>query len=77
MEGEDDEESFEKTKVEILESIQFAKNHKNEIPFSVFKITGIGSRDLLTKIQNPRFYPYFKLLTQFLRKSHLFIFYQF
>ncbi|MCP9768173.1 proline dehydrogenase [Lacihabitans sp. LS3-19] len=52
VEGEDDEGSFDKTQKEILESIHFAKNHRNEIPFSVFKITGIGSRELLTKVQD-------------------------
>ncbi len=52
VEGEDDEQSFEFTKGEIIKSILYAKDHKDKIPFSVFKITGIGSRDLLTKIQD-------------------------
>jgi proline dehydrogenase len=52
VEGEDDEIMFESTKNEILKSIEYAGKHKNEIPFSVFKITGIGSRELLTKVQN-------------------------
>lgn len=51
VEGEDDELSFDQTKDEILQSIIYAKDHKDKIPYSVFKITGIGSRDLLTKIQ--------------------------
>lgn len=51
VEGEDDEESFEKTKKEILETIDMAAKYREEIPFSVFKVTGIGSRNLLTKVQ--------------------------
>ncbi len=51
VEGEDDEKSFDATENEVIESISFAKLHKDEIPFSVFKITGIGSRELLTKVQ--------------------------
>jgi proline dehydrogenase len=55
VEGEDDEDSFDKTKNEILASIHYAKNHRKEIPFSVFKITGIGSRELLAKVQEGKF----------------------
>ena len=51
VEGEDDEDSFDTTEKEILDSIAYASLHKSEIPFSVFKVTGIGSRDLLTKVQ--------------------------
>jgi len=51
VEGEDDEDSFDATEKEILDSISYASLHKSEIPFSVFKVTGIGSRDLLTKVQ--------------------------
>ncbi|MCP9765034.1 proline dehydrogenase family protein [Lacihabitans soyangensis] len=51
VEGEDDEKSFDATEAEVIASIAYGKSHKEEIPFSVFKITGIGSRDLLTKVQ--------------------------
>lgn len=51
VEGEDNEDSFDATEKEIIETINYANLHKSEIPFSVFKITGIGSRDLLTKVQ--------------------------
>lgn len=51
VEGEDDEKSFDKTAKEILLTIE--KAHKNlAIPFAVFKITGIGSAELLEKVQN-------------------------
>ena len=51
VEGEDDEKSFDKTAKEILLTIE--KAHQNlAIPFAVFKITGIGSAELLEKIQN-------------------------
>ena len=51
VEGEDDEKSFDATEAEVIDSITYGKLHKAEIPFSVFKITGIGSRDLLSKVQ--------------------------
>jgi proline dehydrogenase len=51
VEGEDDEKSFDATEAEVIDSINYGKLHKAEIPFSVFKITGIGSRDLLSKVQ--------------------------
>jgi len=50
VEGEDSEADFDHTLVEILRSIEKAKDSKN-IPFSVFKVTGLASADLLTKIQ--------------------------
>ena len=52
VEGEDDEASFDATETEVLESISYAQQHRNEIPFSVFKMTGIGSRDLMSKVQS-------------------------
>jgi proline dehydrogenase len=51
VEGEDDEKSFEITKNEILLTIDKAAASPEKIPFSVFKVTGIGSRDLLTEVQ--------------------------
>lgn len=51
VEGEDEEGSFDKTHDEILRTIVWANKFPEKIPFSVFKVTGIGSRDLLTKVQ--------------------------
>ena len=50
VEGGDNEESFGHTTREILETIEKAKDHPN-IPFCVFKTTGIASSDLLQKVQ--------------------------
>jgi len=50
VEGEDDEKSFDSTADEILRTIQKASESK-DIPFSVFKVTGIASTDLLEKVQ--------------------------
>jgi proline dehydrogenase len=50
VEGEDTEENFNFTTQEILRTIEQA-SETEYIPFSVFKISGIGSSDLLTKIQ--------------------------
>ncbi len=51
VEGEDDEKSFDLTVTEILRTIDRAKG-ATEIPFSVFKVTGIGSADLLERVQS-------------------------
>jgi proline dehydrogenase len=50
VEGEDNELDFENTKNEILKTIYQASKNKS-IPFSVFKVSGIGSVELLEKIQ--------------------------
>ena len=50
VEGEDDEASFDRTKDEILKTIQKAKGH-DHIPFCVFKTTGIANAALLQKVQ--------------------------
>jgi proline dehydrogenase len=50
VEGEDKEASFDATAIEILKTIDKAAS-SNTIPFSVFKITGIASAELLEKIQ--------------------------
>ncbi len=51
VEGEDNEKSFDLTRDEILLTIE--KAHQNAaIPFAVFKVTGIGSTELLEKVQN-------------------------
>ncbi|MGK7392820.1 MAG: proline dehydrogenase family protein [Candidatus Cyclobacteriaceae bacterium M2_1C_046] len=49
VEGEGTEESFEATKNEILKTIDKAASSLN-IPFSVFKPTGIASSDILEKV---------------------------
>ncbi|MCP1384146.1 proline dehydrogenase family protein [Runella salmonicolor] len=50
VEGEDNEQSFDKTASEILLTIEKASQTEG-IPFSVFKVTGIGSTPLMEKIQ--------------------------
>lgn len=51
VEGEDDEKSFKNTTQEILLTIEKATQNI-AIPFAVFKVTGIGSAELLEKVQN-------------------------
>lgn len=51
VEGEDNEKSFDKTAKEILLTIEKADQNQ-AIPFAVFKVTGIGSAELLEKVQN-------------------------
>lgn len=50
VEGEKTEEGFEKTTAETILTIEKAHQSKN-IPFCVFKVTGIASSELLEKIQ--------------------------
>ena len=50
VEGEETEKSFDETTLEILRTIERA-SESNDIPFSVFKVTGIASTDLLEAIQ--------------------------
>jgi proline dehydrogenase len=50
VEGEKSVIGFEKTKSEIIRTIERAKGDKN-IPFCVFKITGIGHSKILEKVQ--------------------------
>ncbi|TLV00595.1 proline dehydrogenase family protein [Dyadobacter luticola] len=50
VEGEDREASFDATAAEILRTIDKAASSRT-IPFSVFKVTGVASADLLEKIQ--------------------------
>jgi proline dehydrogenase len=51
VEGEKNESSFDKTAQEIIETVEMAARNRTKIPFSVFKVTGIGSFDLLAKVQ--------------------------
>lgn len=50
VEGEDKESSFDITATEILKTIDKAAD-SGTIPFSVFKVTGVASSDLLEKVQ--------------------------
>ncbi|AUD07327.1 proline dehydrogenase family protein [Spirosoma pollinicola] len=50
VEGEETEKSFDETTLEILRTIERA-SESDDIPFSVFKVTGIASTDLLEAIQ--------------------------
>lgn len=49
QEGEESDEVFDVTCKEVIKTIEFAKDHPT-VPFSVFKITGIGRLDLLAKV---------------------------
>lgn len=51
VEGEDNEKDFEATTDEILRTIDKAATQRKDIPFSVFKVSGIGSVELLEKVQ--------------------------
>lgn len=51
VEGEKTEEGFDKTAREILATIRMAASRNTEIPFSVFKVTGIADANLLLTIQ--------------------------
>lgn len=51
VEGKESEEDFENCLTEILETIKKAKNDKN-IPFCVFKVTGLARFDLLQKVSS-------------------------
>lgn len=50
VEGEENEEAFDHTAQEIIDTIEKARNNQ-AIPFSVFKVTGLAPFDLLEKIQ--------------------------
>jgi proline dehydrogenase len=50
VEGEESEDGFDKTLAELLKTLDKAKTSKN-IPFSVFKVTGLASSALLEKVQ--------------------------
>ncbi|HYG39949.1 MAG TPA: proline dehydrogenase family protein [Cytophagales bacterium] len=54
VEGEQSEKGFEHTVQEILKTIEVAERDKN-ISFCVFKVSGIGSVDLLEKVQKKQF----------------------
>jgi proline dehydrogenase len=54
VEGENSEEGFDTSAAEVMRTIDKAKTDKN-IPFCVFKPTGLASAALLEKIQNNSF----------------------
>jgi proline dehydrogenase len=51
VEGKSEEEDFERTKEEIIRTVERAKGDKN-IPFSVFKVTGIAPLGTLEKVSS-------------------------
>jgi proline dehydrogenase len=51
VEGKNDEASFDLTCQEIMATIEKARRHAH-IPFSVFKVTGLGEATLLRKLQD-------------------------
>jgi proline dehydrogenase len=53
VEGEKSEAGFENTTQEIIRTIEEAKTY-GHIPFSVFKVTGLGSFELLEKINSKK-----------------------
>nr|WP_317238994.1 proline dehydrogenase family protein [Hymenobacter sp. 5516J-16] len=50
VEGEGDDKSFDATTTELLATIDLAHRSQN-IPFSVFKVTGVGDAAILEKVQ--------------------------
>jgi proline dehydrogenase len=50
VEGEHDEASFDQTTTEILATFDEAKK-SHSVPFCVFKVTGLGSSEVLEKVQ--------------------------
>ena len=53
VEGKTSDEDFDQTVQIIIDSLNRAKSDKN-IPFGVFKVTGIGRFDLIEKANNPK-----------------------
>jgi len=53
VEGKGDEASFEATKKEILRTIERSAGDDN-IPFAVFKVTGLGDYGIMTKLQESK-----------------------
>lgn len=49
-EGEDSEADFDKTYQEVLKTIEYAVKHPKEMPFAVFKPTGVGRFELYEKL---------------------------
>ncbi|WP_435354549.1 proline dehydrogenase family protein [Emticicia sp. SJ17W-69] len=51
VEGEDNEKDFDKTTQEVSRTIEKAAQQATAIPFSVFKVSGVGSVEILEKVQ--------------------------
>jgi proline dehydrogenase len=51
VEGEGDDLSYQKTKNSIIETVKIAAEKPEEIPFAVFKVSGLGSMEILEKVQ--------------------------
>ncbi len=51
VEGEDDEAVFDATRDEIIKTIEHGHKDGN-VPFSVFKVTGLGATELLGKVND-------------------------
>jgi proline dehydrogenase len=49
VEGEERDDLFDATCAEVIRTVEFAHNNRN-VPFSAFKITGVGRFDLLAKV---------------------------
>lgn len=52
LEGEEDDDLFDATYKEIMRTIRYAHDHPANVPFSAFKITGVGRFDLLVKVSD-------------------------
>lgn len=52
LEGEEKDEIFDATAQEVIRTVEYAQAHKKDVPFSAFKITGIGRFDLLAKVSD-------------------------
>jgi proline dehydrogenase len=52
VEGQKTEKGLEKTAQEIIKTIEFAAQHRDNVPFAVFKTTGIISLEILEKKQS-------------------------
>ncbi len=50
VEGEESVEVFDQTYQEILRTVQYAAQHPTQVPFAVFKPTGLGRFELYEKI---------------------------
>ncbi|MEB2782805.1 proline dehydrogenase family protein [Algoriphagus sp. C2-6-M1] len=50
VEGDGDEGSYDNTCTEILKTIEKAEN-QSSLPFAVFKVTGLGNYQIMTKVQ--------------------------
>lgn len=52
LEGEEEDALFDATTQEVIRTIDYASTRRESIPFSAFKITGVGRFDLLVKVSD-------------------------